>query len=292
MNLKGWLKEPLVHFLLAGGALFLAASWIWPAPQDGRIITSGEEQLLEHLQARAQLYDEETFSALLANMSEEEVKQLVRDAAVSEALYREGQALGLAEADPLVKSRVIQQMRLLLMEEQAADVTVTEEDARAFYEAEKSRYAEGARASFSHVFFSNERRGERAAADAAQVLTELVSDEVPFSQAGRHGDRFLYQVNYAETGLPELAGQFGEEFAAMLFTLQPSDEWQGPLQSQFGWHLVGLRELSAERIPPFEEVAGRVAEDALAEERSRRAMVAIDDLMEGYDIREAGELAR
>ncbi len=289
MKLRSWLREPLVHFLAAGAALFLVAGWIWPAPEAGRVITVDDAQLLEHLQARAQLYDEEGFAELLANMSEEERAQLVRDAAVSEALYREGQALGLAEADPLVKQRVIQQMRLLLMEEQASDVELSEADVRSFYDANQARYAEGARVSFTHVFFSKDRRGDAAEGAALDALAELQRDAVPFAEAGRHGDRFLYQLNYAEAAMREIAGQFGDEFTLALFQLEPGDAWLGPLESTHGWHVIGLRAKREPRVPPFEEIVGRVAEDALAEARSARAIAAIDRLMENYEIRdEAG----
>nr|WP_237437334.1 peptidylprolyl isomerase [Alteraurantiacibacter aestuarii] len=290
--MKSWLREPLVHFLAAGVALFLAASWIWPAPETGRVITIGEAQLLDHLQARAQLYDEESFARLLEDMSEQDRAQLLRDAAVAEALYREGEALGLADADPLVRQRVIQQMRLLLMEEAASDVQLSDQDIRSFYDQNPQRYAEGARASFTHVFFSAERRGTGAEAAARAALAQMQAGDVPFAQAGQYGDRFLYQLNYAEAGAREIAGQFGEDFTRALYQLQPSDEWQGPLQSQHGWHVIGLRELTSSRVPPFEEIAARVAEDALAEERSRRGMAAIDALMEDYEVRDENGIAR
>ncbi len=289
MSFRSWLREPLVHFLAAGAALFLIADWIWPAPEAGRVITVGDEQLLDHLQARAQLYDQAGFAELLANMSADERAQLVRDAAVSEALYREGQALGLAEADPLVKQRVIQQMRLMLMEEQAADVELSESDVRSYYGANTARYAEGARVSFTHVFLSKERRAAAAEGAARTALADLRRNAVPFSDASRYGDRFLYQLNYAEAATREIAGQFGDDFTLALFALEPGEAWQGPLESAHGWHVIGLRAKEEPRVPPFEEIAGRVAEDALAEARSARAIAAIDSLMEKYEIRdEAG----
>ncbi len=288
MTLKSWLKEPLVHFLAAGAALFVLASWIWPAPEAGRVITIREAQLIDHLQRRAQLYDEEGFRELLAGMSEEERAQLVREAAVTEALYREGQALGLAEADPMVKQRVVQQMQLLLAEEEAADVELTENDVRAYYDANQARYAEGARVSFSHAFFSTERRGPGAAAAARAALAEM-QGKASFGEAGLYGDRFLYQLNYADAAAREIAGQFGEEFAAKLFELEPGQQWQGPIQSEYGWHVVGLSAKNAPRVPPFDEIAGRVAQDAITDARAQSAMAAIDRLLENYEIRdEAG----
>ncbi len=285
MSLRDWLKEPLLHFLAVGGVLFLAASWIWPAPEAGRVITIGRAEMLDHLQSRAQLYDQESFSALLDNMSEEERRQLLRDTAVSEALYREGEALGMSDADPIVRARVIRQMRLLLMEEAAQDVALTQEDVQAFFEANQARYQQGARASFTHIFYSNESRGEAAESDARSALERAMRNNLPIADAGREGDRFLYQRNYAAVSNAELLGQFGEEFASSLLALEASRQWTGPLQSQHGWHVVAVTAMQPARVPAFEEIAGRVAEDAASEQRSRGALAAIDELMQNYEIR-------
>ncbi len=291
MTLKGWLKEPLVHFLALGAALFVLASWIWPAPEVGRVITIGEAQLIDHLQRRAQLYDEEGFRELLAGMSEEERAQLVRDAAVTEALYREGQELGLAEADPMVKQRIVQQMRMLLTEEQAADVELTADDVRAYYDANQARYAEGARVSFSHAFFSRDRRGAGGEAAARAALAQM-REGASFNEAGRFGDRFLYQLNYADASVREIAGQFGEDFAAALFALEPGQAWQGPIESEYGWHVVGLTEKLEPRVPPFDEIAGRVAQDAVTDARANAARDAVESLLENYEIRDDAGSAR
>lgn len=289
MSLPKWLaatlREPLVHFLAAGALVFALSGWIWPVREEGRVITIGEEQLLAHLQARAQLYDEAGFRRLLAGMSADDRAALVHDAAVSEALYREGEALGLASNDPLVRARVIQQMRLLLLEEEAAGVDLDDGEVQAWYDANKARYAEGARVSFSHVFFSGERRGTGAQAAARAAMAQLNARHVAPADAGQFGDRFAYQTNYAEAGGPEIAGQFGPDFAARLVALRAGNGWQGPLQSQFGWHVVQVQRVSAARVPPLAEIMPRVREDALADLRARAAAMAIDRMMAHYRVR-------
>src|SRR6187549_372102 len=122
VSLRTWLAEPLVHFLLAGLALFAAVSW-WQGPLDaGRTIRLSREDLIVFLQGRAQVYDRESFAALLKAMPARQRRALVHDAALYEALYREGIALDLAEADPLIRQRIVQQMRQLIAEEAAEGV--------------------------------------------------------------------------------------------------------------------------------------------------------------------------
>lgn len=279
MTTRRFFKEPLVHFLLAGGALFLVAGAWGGEEESGRHIGLDRDDLLVFMQGRAQVYDEATFAGLLENMSAEDRQQLVRDAALQEALYREGQALELTSADPLVRQRVIQQMRLLLMEEAAADMRVSEQEVRAYYERNRGQYRLDPSITFTHVFFP----GEGARAQAEQAFEALRSRQMPFEQAGQYGERFLYQLNYSDASEPIVASHFGEDFARSAFALEPG-RWQGPVRSEHGWHLVLPVAVDAPRNPAFADIAERVHEDALAEKRQQAAERALDEMLSRYEI--------
>jgi peptidyl-prolyl cis-trans isomerase C len=280
VTLRPWLAEPLVHFLFAGLALFALVSW-WEGPLDeGRTIRLSRDDLLVFLQGRAQVYDRESFTALLAAMPADERKALVRDAALQEALYREGSALDLATADPLIRQRVVQQMRVLLAEEAAAGVEVSDAEVAAFYRDHLDDYRVAPLATFTHVFFA-EAPGAEAAARAELAL--LARERVPYQRAGERGERFLYQLNYAEADEALVASHFGEGFARALFEAEPG-AWQGPLRSEHGWHLVLVRRIGEAGQPPLAEIAGRVREDALADKRVRLANAALDALLARYEL--------
>lgn len=283
VNWRKWLGEPLVHFLLAGLALFAVAAW-WQGPNDqGRTIRLTRDDLLTYLQGRAQVYDRKTFAAMLEAMPDRDRRTLAHDAALQEALYREGTAIDLATADPLIRQRIVQQMRLLVMEEAATGATVSDAEVAAFYRDHADDYRLPADATFTHVFFNAAERGAAAEGTARAELAVLRRAHVPFERAGEHGDRFLYQLNYAEADQALIASHFGEAFARALFRL-PVGTWQGPLRSQYGWHLVLVRERSHGGLPAFSEIAGQVREDALADKRARLAGEALDRLLAKYRI--------
>jgi parvulin-like peptidyl-prolyl isomerase len=287
MKLGAWLREPLVHFLLAGGLLFVAASAWEKGNDEGRRISLEREDLLVFMQGRAQVYDEASFSGLLAGMDSRERERLVRDAALQEVLYREGEALNLAKADPLIRQRVVQQMRLLVMEEAAAGMTVSDEELRAFFERNRQEYALAPSVTFTHVFLP----GVDARAKAEQQLADLRRSAVPFDRAGRYGERFLYQINYADVGSDLVASHFGKEFADKVFDLEPST-WQGPIRSEHGWHLVLVLRNNAGRMPQFADVKATVREDALAEKRQLAAGKALDSMLGRYQIVVEDKLAK
>lgn len=271
-----WLKEPLLHFLLAGGLMFLVIAAWEGQPSEGRNIRLNRADLLTFLQGRAQVYDKKAFDALLDSMSAKDRAALVRDAAVQEALYREGIALGLVQADPLIRQRVVQQMRLLLMEEAAADMQLSDAEMRAYFDSNRTDYALPTSATFTHVFVAEKRQ-------ATALLAQLQRDQIPSQQANTFGERFLYQSHYSDVGPALVRSHFGESFSTALFDM-PVGSWQGPVQSNHGWHLVLLEASSAARAPALTDVAATVREDALAAKRQAAAALALNRLLDRYEI--------
>lgn len=279
MKALPWLREPLVHFLLAGGLLFVLASAWDKDDATERTIHIDREDLLVFMQGRAQVYDDATFLALLADMAPQERERLVRDVALQEALHREGESLKLSEADPLVRQRVVQQMRLLLMEEAAADMSVTEKEIRGYFERNKEEYYLPPSITFTHVYLP----GADSSGQARDVLERLRRENVSFDRAGQYGERFLYQINYVDVSPDLVASHFGSEFASEVFGYMIGT-WQGPARSDHGWHLVLLSRNKPGRTPDFTDVEANVRQDALAEKRQLAASAALDRVLERYRI--------
>ena len=276
MGVRRFLREPLFHFLLAGAALYVVASWISPV-KDVRRVVVNDEALLATLRQRSLATDEASLHEALAVMPPEERVRLVHDAAAQEALYREGKALGLDTVDGVVRLRTIQQMRLLLAEEATRGMTVSDDEVRAFYDAHREAYAEPATVSFSHLFFTGPD-GERRARTALVDLRE--GRKTPAAL----GDRFLYQLNYPLTAADDVVGQFGAAFTQALLRLDPDARWQGVLRSEHGWHLVLLHDKAPAHVPPLATIAARIREAALDDKRARATDQAVDRLLAGYTV--------
>jgi parvulin-like peptidyl-prolyl isomerase len=67
--------------------------------------------------------------------------------------------------------------------------------------------------------------------------------------------------------------------------LDPGSAWQGPVQSDHGWHLVLLRRRELAQVPPLADVVVRVREDALAAKRQGALDEAVGKLLERYEVR-------
>jgi peptidyl-prolyl cis-trans isomerase C len=275
----GWLREPLLHFLVAGGLLYVGASWLAPVSDSGRSIVIDQDRLVTALQQRSGVTDEQAVRAGLAAMPAAERAKLVHEAAAEEALWREGRALGLDQVDGVVRMRVLQQMRLILAGEATRGITVSDAEVAAFYNANRDSYGESAAFTFSHLFYADQDGEARARSALARLRAGT-------ERPDQTGDRFLYQSNYARAGAEEIAGQFGIGFVQAIGDLTPGASWQGPVKSDHGWHLVLLRSKDRAQVPPLADIEARVREDALAAKRARIVDASVDRLLERYRVSE------
>ena len=63
----------------------------------------------------------------------------------------------------------------------------------------------------------------------------------------------MFQDHYGDRTPDQVANVFGTKFAEELFKLTPG-EWNGPVESGLGWHLVWVDSITPGRTPEFEEV--------------------------------------
>ena len=127
--------------------------------------------------------------------------------------------MGLDQNDVIVRRRLAQKLEFMIR-----DIAVPDEppepELQAFLADNAERYREPARMSFTHVYFSSDRRPE-AAADAETLLAELRAAEAPPERAAGKGDPFMFHFDHAGRSLQEVSKHFGNDFARALFELEP-----------------------------------------------------------------------
>jgi len=264
------LREPLLHFLILGAALFLVFDLTSESDQPGerRIVVTADQ--VDQLAAQ--------FSRTwLRPPTPGELDGLIERYLRSEIYYREALAMGLGQDDPYVRNRLALKLEVLLddlsVEAEPGDAALED-----FLEANGERFAEPARLSFRQVFVNPERHPDPTA--EAQRLIELLRNGADPDQLG--------DVSMVIPGLDgatpdEIARQFGQDFAEALLALEPGG-WVGPVRSSFGLHLVRV----TQRQPARQPVLAEIRDTVLAEWRDRRRREtkeqAYQRLRERYDI--------
>jgi hypothetical protein len=161
------LKDPLVHFLLIGAALFAASAW------RGEMIRAGRERI---------------------TITAEQVAKARDTAALS-------QGHELSPAELRVRRRVVEKMTYL-SQDLADPAPSSPGDLRAFYDAHADLFTIPPLVSFDQVYLSPAERGDRLDADAAAALTALRAGK----PAEEVGDHTPLRAEYADAPRERLHG--------------------------------------------------------------------------------------
>ena len=259
------LKQPLVHFTVLGGLIFLAYALTTDSASEtepgsgGNTIVVDRAVLLDYMQYQAQAFEPDVFEARLAAMNAAEIDALVAAYVREEALYREGLGMGMDQADYVIRQRIVQKVEFLLENLVAADINPTDAQLQAYYDAHVADYLSDSVYTFTHVFFDGQTDMTAARAKAEALLA--VSGDIAFEQSSQHGDRYPFLQNYVERTRDFVANNFSADFVAQLDTLAPGETWQGPFASRYGWHLVMLRARTEPLTPPLADIRTRVLDD-------------------------------
>ena len=213
----------------------------------------------------------------------QEFQAMVEDKVREEVLYREGLAMGLDKDDAIVKRRMAQKMQFLA-EDVAAAHEPTPAELKTWYEKNGKKFALPSRASFRHLYFSPDSRGESAHDDAVKALAKVSGQPEDSKTASSLADRFMFQDYYGDRAPEQLAKEFGPKFAQALFELIPGS-WQGPIESGYGWHLVFVDSVIPGRIPAFEEVEPDVKTAWLADQKAQAIETAYKAMRAKYTVR-------
>ena len=97
-----------------------------------------------------------------------------------------------------------------------------------------------------------------AAVDARIVLGQLSRTGAELDTS-KLGDRLLIDAEFRDADWQTVVGAFGSDFAESVFALR-SGEWNGPIASGYGLHLVRVSKLTSAKQRDFAEVREQVLE--------------------------------
>ena len=259
--LRKLIREPLFHFLLLGAVIFLIA---------GRSrsirVSSGENIVVTQSQIESVIVG---FSRTwMRPPTQEEMQGLVEDYVREEVLYREAKAMGLDQDDIIVRRRMRQKFEFLSEDRAARSGPPSEAELEAYMRQYADKYREEPRFTFEHIFFNREKHRKSAQADAKAVLTRLTGKNGAAIDVEKLGDPFLLPFRFEKVSAGETARLFGENFGKQLVSVKTGN-WAGPLESNYGLHLVRIDEREPETASPLANVREAVLRDLLNERRKQ-----------------------
>jgi hypothetical protein len=246
---RAWLREPLLHFVLIGAALF-AVDRIANAPEQALrtivVDASVDRQALELFkQARGR------------EPNADELYALRRVWLDNEVLYREGLALQMDKGDQTIKDRVIFKA-LTMVNAQLKLPPIDEAGLRAWFESNRIKYDEPARFDFQEAVIVGDSSQAAAQAFAAAL------------DAGTPGDTQAGLRVFEGRPHATIVQSYGAEFAAALEAAAPQ-RWQA-IRHGDGWRVVRVTAITPPRPASFEALRATVRQDwtdaVLADQRT------------------------
>ncbi len=260
------LREPLVHFLLAGAALFVAHAWLNRGASEG----GDEPGVVRITAAEVEWLTEAWARQWRRPPTDTELRGLVTEYARERLLAREALEMGLDENDTIVRRRLAQKMEFLV-EDTARLVEPTEDELHRLYSEGRERYQVPARVSFRQIFFRTEAAARRGMADLST------------RDAAELGEPTLLEPEHAGADPQVVTSLFGGEFADRVLALEPG-RWEGPVRSAYGFHLVRVSERLAAQQRAFGEVRAQVLDEWQRIQQTRTSERLFAELARKYEL--------
>jgi hypothetical protein len=269
-NIGRLLREPILHFLLIGIALFVVYGKVAAPEQAGTRIVVSQAMVDDIVREHQMRWGRPPGDKELANL----VDARVRD----EILYRAGVAMGLDRDDPVIKRRVRQKLDVIAEEQNARDVP-TDAELAIYLTQHADRFAQPATVSFEQIFFHGESSREQVEQAVASARSRLQRGVDPATL----GQRSLLPPRVDNASLDLVARDFGARFAEQIETA-PLNEWSGPLASGFGAHLVRVTGRTPASLPPLDSIRSLVAREWENERRVISRDESYAKLRSGYEV--------
>ena len=256
-------KEPLVHFLIAGAAVFWLLS--------GRAPDLGERRIVVD-KAVVGAMVERFYGSFHRLPSPDETDGMIRDYVADQVYYREALRLGLDQGDEVVVRRMRRKLESLAVAD-AETAEPGDAQLQALIGKDPARYAEDPRTSFEQVYLGADTPEGRAKANVQ--LADLRGGKAISGQPA------ALPAKLDSASASDISGLFGDEFTLALRDL-PVGQWQGPVASGLGLHLVRVSTRAAPTTPSLAKVRQRVTNDWRAAAIAKAQAEAYQKMLGGY----------
>ena len=160
----------------------------------------------------------------------------------------------------------------MAMSDVMKDVTVSEEEIKAFYDENPEQFQKGATVSAKHILVKEE-------AECVKVLDEIKAGKV-FEEAAQEYSTCPSGSKGGDLG--EFGkGQMVKEFEEAAFEAEIGSV-VGPVKTQFGYHLIKVEARNDASVIPFEEVKGQLRQTVLQKKQNKFYSEKVKELKEKY----------
>lgn len=207
------------------------------------------------------------------------------DASDEEAFQQALEQAGFTEEE--LRSDIREQLPLQkVQEEVASDAEPSDAEVQQFYDENEDSFAEPETRCARHILFTpdQEQQAEEVrqeiedGGDFAELAEENSQDP---GTAEEGGDLGCQPETDPETGQPTYAPAFND---ALFADDAEEGDLIGPVETEFGYHVIELQEIREESTPPLEEVEGEIRDQLAQQQQSAEFESWLDEQIEQRDV--------
>jgi len=208
--------------------------------------------------------------------TKEELKGLVDDFVLEEIYYRQAVAMGIDRDDTVIRRRLRQKFEFLT-DDMAAAAVPTDEELANYLAANADVFMTDTTYTFEQVYINPDRPGVDLDGYIAAQLSALRAGNVV------GGDSALLPTFFDATPGRVVDSNFGSGFSDSLDVL-PAGEWQGPVESGLGLHLVRIEARVEGALPDLGDIRPLVEREWAHEKRLETRRIINEQLLNEYDV--------
>ncbi len=279
--MKKLLKEPFLHFILIGAAMFLLYGLVNEKRDSINTIVINDFDVSSIISKWEMQWKRPP--------NEKELQSLINLNIKQEVFYQEALKMNLDHNDEIIKRRLAQKMQFL-SNDIAAMIEPTDEVLQEYFQKNKEKYLTPPSYSLYQITFSPDKRKDNYK-DALETLKQF--PDATFDEMKNWGDTLPFNYYLENVNANELGLQLGSKFSASLKD-QELNKWAGPVLSGFGYHLVYITDKTEPQLPPYESIKKSILRDfeydnqkeideAIYKELKKKYNVEIDIKSEDFD---------
>ena len=273
-----WTAQPVVQFMGIGLVMFLINTYILQADSSKNeneynvFLTAGEVKSMEQI----------WLSKWQRPPTELELEGMINQRVEEAILFKEAVKIGLDKNDDIIRQRMSQKLEFLSNDLVKPD-SATAEEVRLYFDENIENYTSPANITISQLFVNPKTHGDQLEKEINKRLEKLNKMDASSSDISKYGDQFSLQTYYPDKSQLELAKLYGTAFATNIFELE-TNKWLGPVNSQYGAHLVYVNHKNQAVVPEFDNVKELVIVDLQREKQEKLNNLYLDGILSRYKV--------